>query len=234
MEFHWHQEVTSTNDEAKKLAVAGAEHGTLVGADYQIKGRGRTGKSWECAVGEGLMCSIIVRPKWSKPYWGWVALMTGLVISDLLERDCLYPRIKYPNDILVNGKKIAGILTEASSGYVVVGIGMNLNMKYLPVVDSAIQPTSFLLETDCELDARSYAETVQRSLATLVSCDSPLLFRGEIERRVAWKGERVMLKTKTATMEGVIRGIGEYGQLLLEGESGELEVFDAYEIRPMT
>ncbi len=231
MAFHWYKELVSTNDEAKQLAKEGAPHGTMVGTDFQTAGRGRSGKSWQCQAGEGLMCSVILRPEWDTRYWGWIALSTGLVLAELLERDCLRPKIKYPNDILVNGKKIAGILSEANSDYVVVGIGMNLNMASVPRVESAIQPTSFYLETDCKLEAQSYAATVQRGLMDVLASPTPLLIRREIEKRLAWYGEEVSLINRTEKVEGIISGLGEYGQLLLEVQGKEEEVFDAHEIR---
>ena len=233
MDFHWHAELASTNDEAKELGRNDAPHGTLVGADFQSSGRGRSGKSWACAPGEGLMCSVVLRPQWEKRYWGWIALCAGLVIAELLERDQLSPKIKYPNDILVNGKKIAGILTEASDAYVVVGVGLNLNMSSLPSVDSVIQPTSYFLETNRRQDARAFAEKFQRSLVGLLDSASPLILRREVERRLVWAGQRVSLRNRNERQVGVISGLGDYGQLLLEQAENEIEVFDAHEIRPV-
>ena len=231
MDIYWHKELASTNDEAKKIAQSGALHGTLVGADFQTSGRGRSGKKWECAPGEGLMCSVVLRPKWESRYWGWIALATGLVIAELLERDCLCPEIKYPNDILVNGKKIAGVLSESTNDYVIVGLGMNLNMSELPTVDSGVKPTSFFIETDCKLEAPAYAKTMQRGVLDLLESDLPLLFRREIEKRLAWFGEEVELINRKEHIRGVISGIGDYGQLILDTVNGSQDIFDAHEIR---
>lgn len=231
MKTIWKESTASTNDDAKLLAHNGAEHGTLLGADFQEKGRGRTGKSWECKAGEGLMCSIILRPSWERPYWGWIALLAGLAVVELLERDCLSPQIKWPNDILVNGKKIAGILTEASADAVIVGIGMNLNMATVPKVDSGIQPTSFLIETDCKLDPQSYAESVRRALISLTAVETPLLLRAEVTRRLAWLDERISLEIQKDVLFGEMSGLGEYGQLLLKTDTGFEEIFDAHQIR---
>lgn len=232
MKIHWHKSLASTNDEAKKLAAGGAEHGTLVGADFQEKGRGRGGHRWDCAPGEGLLCSLILHPRWEKEYWGWVALTAGLALAELLERDCLQPRIKYPNDVLVNEKKIAGILTEADESYVVVGIGMNLNMSRPPEVESsAVLPTSFFLETDCKLDARSYAESVQGTLLGLLSAESPLLLRSAITRKLAWLGEHVSTGKEEALQTGEIIGLGDHGQLLLKSGSECAEIYNAEHLR---
>ena len=231
METHWHTELASTNDEAKRIVPLGAPHGSLVGADYQTAGRGRSGKVWECAPGDGLMCSVILKPTWEKQYWGWVALVTGLVMAELLERDCLHPTIKWPNDILVNGKKICGILTEASGDHVIVGIGMNLNMSSLPEVESSLKPTSFFLETDCRLDARSYAMTVRYALVQALAAESPLLFREQIVRRLAWLNQRVSLQTRTESLTGELVGLAQAGQLILDIDGQSQEVYDAHDIR---
>ena len=234
MDLHWHHETTSTNDEAKALAEQGASHGTLVGADFQTAGRGRTGKSWLSNPGDGLMCSIIVRPTWEKAHWGWIALTAGLALAELLERDCLHPAIKWPNDILVNGRKIAGILTEAAGDYAIIGIGMNLNMATLPTVDSSIQPTSFFLETDCTLDARSYAETIQTLLSYYTALPSPSALQSKIEKRLAWYHSTISLRSGDQYHTGTIAGLGTLGQLLLNTPSGTTEIYDAHEIRPLS
>ncbi len=233
MDIHWHPQLSSTNDEAHAQAKLGAPHGTLIGADFQSAGRGRTGKRWSCEPGDGLMCSIILRPEWELRYWGWIALTAGLALAELLERDCLTPQLKYPNDVLVNGKKIAGILTEATSDYVIVGIGMNLNMQTVPEVTSSIPPTSFYLETDCQMDASAYARTIQRSLVDLLASPSPLLLRREIERRLAWLHHSVTLQDRGTTRQGQLMGLGTDGQLLLESDQQEVELYDVLEMRPV-
>ena len=231
MDIHWHEVTSSTNDEAQKLIQDGAPHGTLVGADYQQKGRGRSGNQWQCSPGQGLMCSLILYPQWSRTYWGWIALGAALALCEVLERDCLSPQIKWPNDILIKGRKIAGVLTEVKDEAVIVGVGVNLNMKHVPTVASGLQPTSFLLETDCTLQPQAYARTIQSHLVQIMSADSPLLLREQITQRIAWLGEQITLQTKTEEMDGRIVGLGDYGQLLLEQGAQTREVYDAFHIR---
>jgi len=115
------------------------------------------------------MFSLILEPDFSKQSWSKLGICTGVALSEVLGKYGVHPKIKWPNDILVNGKKIAGILTEADQAAIVVGIGMNLNMSSVPEVESTLKPTSFLIETDCKLDPKSYALSVQRHLTELVS-----------------------------------------------------------------
>ena len=232
MEVIWHKSIGSTNEEGKALVKEGAKHGTLIGANFQEAGKGRGGNRWQCKPGEGLMCSIILQPKWEKEFWGWIALAAGLALCELLERDCLTPKIKWPNDILVNGKKIAGILTESIDNSVIVGIGMNLNMAMVPVVSSTLQPTSFFLETDCKLNPESYAKSVQTHLTQLVGAESPLLLKPAILKRLAWLGEAVTLQTRSEEMEGEITNLGKHGELILNQMGQDKQVFDAYQLRP--
>lgn len=129
-------EIDSTNIKAKELAVMGAPEGTVVIAEKQTKGRGRRGRSWFSPSGDGIYASLILRPAMSPIELPRITLMTAVAVSEaLLSLTQLKIRIKWPNDILVNGKKIAGILTEISTemdevDYIIVGLGLNVNTPY--------------------------------------------------------------------------------------------------------
>lgn len=123
-----HDELPSTNDRLRALAEAGAAHFTVVTADSQTAGKGRGDKRWESPVGMGLWISFLVRGE-SEVSAPLVPILVGLAASRALERLCpsLRPRIKWPNDIEVEGRKLGGILCEgAGTGVVVVGVGLNL------------------------------------------------------------------------------------------------------------
>jgi BirA family biotin operon repressor/biotin-[acetyl-CoA-carboxylase] ligase len=147
-------EIDTTNTRAKDLAAGGAPEGTLVIAEKQTKGRGRKGRSWFSPLGHGIYTSFILRPAMAPSGAPRITLMTAVAIAEaLLSLMQLEVRIKWPNDILVNGKKLAGILTEISTemdaiNYIVVGIGLNVNtpFKDLPeeLRDTA---TSIMIET---------------------------------------------------------------------------------------
>jgi BirA family biotin operon repressor/biotin-[acetyl-CoA-carboxylase] ligase len=131
--IHAFRTVKSTNDLAASQADSGAPEGTIVVADQQTKGRGRLGRVWFSPPETGIYLSIILRPKFAPDQAPGLSLMTALALADSL--DSLCPKtvqIKWPNDLLLGGKKVAGILTELSAerdkiSHVVVGVGINVN-----------------------------------------------------------------------------------------------------------
>lgn len=131
--YHFFSVLDSTNRQAAQWARAGAPEGTVVVADQQTAGRGRLGRHWSSPAGVNLYCSIVLRPALSPREVAQLTLLTGLVLARTVTgMGVAGVEIKWPNDLLLNGRKLAGILTEArvdSSGvqYVVVGIGINLN-----------------------------------------------------------------------------------------------------------
>ncbi len=147
-------EIDSTNTRAKELAAQGAPEGTLVIAEKQTSGRGRRGRVWFSPPGGGIYFSLILRPVISPSETPRITLMTAVVAAEtLISLVKLKLRIKWPNDILVNGSKLAGILTEISTemdavNYIVVGIGLNVNTQ-LEDLPKEIKKTatSILIET---------------------------------------------------------------------------------------
>jgi BirA family biotin operon repressor/biotin-[acetyl-CoA-carboxylase] ligase len=124
-----HDELPSTNDRLRTLASDGAEHFTVVTADFQSAGKGRGGKRWDSPGGMGLWISFLVRSDSEVPP-SLIPILVGLAVVRALERLCplLNPGIKWPNDIEVEGRKLGGILCEgAGGGAVVVGVGLNIH-----------------------------------------------------------------------------------------------------------
>lgn len=134
----YRDEVDSTNNLAKELARKGASEGTLVVADKQTSGKGRLGRNWESPAGTGIWMSLILRPNILPQYASELTLVAGLGVCEAIKKSTgLEAKIKWPNDVVVNGKKVCGILTEMSAemdriNYVVVGIGINANMEAFP------------------------------------------------------------------------------------------------------
>ena len=117
------RETDSTNERARELAGAGAPHGTLVTASAQTAGRGRQGRRWEAPPGTALLCSLIVRR-----YDALLSLRAGLAVAEAAGGDAL---VKWPNDVLLDGRKVAGVLVEGRphDGWAVVGIGVNVAVE---------------------------------------------------------------------------------------------------------
>jgi BirA family biotin operon repressor/biotin-[acetyl-CoA-carboxylase] ligase len=143
--------VTSTNDEAKKLASEGAGEGTTVVAAEQTKGRGTRGRVW-LSGGENLYLSVILRPQIGPERFGELAFVAAVALARTLRRAYdLDAAIKWPNDVHVGGRKVAGILVEVARGAAVVGIGVNVNWDELPE-EIATSATSLGIELGRAVD----------------------------------------------------------------------------------
>ena len=125
--------VQSTNDIAATQAEHGAPEGTIVVADQQTRGRGRLGRTWFSSAGTGIYLSIVLKPKFPPEDAPGLSLLTALALAETLEKTCKGGvKIKWPNDVLLGGRKVAGILTELSAdrnkiAHVIVGVGVNVN-----------------------------------------------------------------------------------------------------------
>lgn len=134
--------VKSTNDLAMQMAESGSPEGTVITAEEQSAGRGRLGRAWHSAAGSGIYVSLIVRPKITPTQAPGLSVLTALALAETLER--FVPgdvRIKWPNDVLISGRKVAGILTELAADrnkvqHVVIGVGINVNHKPADFPDS--------------------------------------------------------------------------------------------------
>ncbi len=123
--------IDSTNLEAKRKALEGASHGTLVLADMQNSGRGRLGRSWSSPAGMGVWMSLLLRPMIVPEQAPKLTLLAAMAVVDVLKDKGISSCIKWPNDIVIHGKKVCGILTEMGTegdkiSYVVIGIGINV------------------------------------------------------------------------------------------------------------
>jgi len=213
-----HLRVTaSTNERARALASAGAPHGTLVTADAQTAGRGRQGRTWTAPAGRALLLSLVVREL--DPL---ISLRAGLAVADLAGAPAC---VKWPNDVLLDGRKVAGILVEArpQEGWAVVGIGVNaaFDVSELPpeLHESAgtlgrrpEELSSALAELLEHLEQR-LAQPAGAVLHTLAGRDALL------DRPVRWAGG-----------EGVGAGIDERGCLRVRRSDGSETALDAGEV----
>jgi BirA family biotin operon repressor/biotin-[acetyl-CoA-carboxylase] ligase len=124
--------------------------GTTAATDHQTAGRGRLGRVWEDAPGRGLLFSVLLRPTLHMAIWPELSLVAGEAVAAALPIDA---RLSHPNDVMVDGRKIAGILPEASTGRVRLGIGINVNQTAAELPDEAVKPTTSLrIETGKKWD----------------------------------------------------------------------------------
>ena len=136
--LYYYDEIDSTNTQIKRLAEEDAPHGTLAVADYQSRGKGRRGRAWDSPHGSAIYMSILFRPEIRPDRASMLTLVIGLSVTQAIRSNLgLQAQIKWPNDVVLNGKKLVGILTEMSAQmnyieYLVTGIGINANLREFP------------------------------------------------------------------------------------------------------
>ncbi len=222
----------STNDDAREAGRAGAEAGLVVIAGRQEAGRGRRGAAWVCPPGEGLAFSVLLRPGGNKALWPRLSLAAGLAVAEGLDRSGVAAEVKWPNDVWVHGKKIAGILVEAGEDFVVAGIGINVGVRDFPG-ELAGSATSLALEC-------GEAPPLPAVLAAVL--ERLQVWQARIERdfgellrhfrlRCALTGRPVSLSAADGVLHGTVRGIGDGGELLLETPQGLRKLVQADEVR---
>ncbi|HEX3176761.1 MAG TPA: biotin--[acetyl-CoA-carboxylase] ligase [Methylomirabilota bacterium] len=155
------ERVDSTQATIFALAATGAADRTVVVADYQAAGRGRRGRAWDAAPGQSLLTSILLRPRLSPAQWPAYSLVTAVAVAETLARmAALAARLKWPNDVLIGGRKIAGILLEsravgdAAAAVIAIGVGVNLTQRAFPA-GLAARATSVAIETGRAVSAEA-------------------------------------------------------------------------------
>jgi BirA family biotin operon repressor/biotin-[acetyl-CoA-carboxylase] ligase len=225
-------EIDSTNDEIRRLAEAGAPDGRVVVADRQTAGRGRRGAAWICPAGEALAFSVLMRPSQPRTLWARLALAAGLAVAEGLETFGVAPGIKWPNDVWIDGKKVCGVLAEAGADFVVVGIGVNVNVVAFPE-DLSSTATSLRLETGVVVNRAEVLLAILRRLEyrrhQIGEGFDELL--DAVRSRCVLTGKEVTLQAADGRREGRVEGIGEGGELLLRGPSGIERLWQADEVR---
>ncbi|MEZ5326259.1 MAG: biotin--[acetyl-CoA-carboxylase] ligase [Verrucomicrobiales bacterium] len=221
----------STNDDVRALAAVGAPEGTVICAEEQAAGRGRRGNVWIAPARRCLLLSILLRPADDPPLWPRVTHLAALAvcraIAPFLVPDC--PQVKWPNDVMVGDRKIAGILLESSAsssgGFLVLGIGINVNIKahdFPAELQSAA--TSLLIESGATIDRTGLLLNLLREFSTLYplgvsAFDQPL---SEVHQRSNLLGREVTLTVSGNLVSGRVVGFGESGELQLKPDDGPI------------
>jgi BirA family biotin operon repressor/biotin-[acetyl-CoA-carboxylase] ligase len=222
----------STNDEVRTLAQAGAADGLVVLAERQTAGRGRRGAAWFSPAGESLAFSVLLRPEEPKALWPRLALAAGLAVAEAVEACGAHAGIKWPNDVWIGQRKVAGILVEAGSDFAVVGIGLNVNTTEFPPEVSEIA-TSLKIETTQNFSrAEVLAAVIHKFSARRrqIDCDFDELISA-VRLRCVLSGKRVSLTTAKGPRTGIVEGIAAGGELLLRTVEGLERLIQADEVR---
>lgn len=226
------ESVESTNDEVRTLAQAGAPDGLIVLAERQTAGRGRRGTAWFSPTNESLAFSVLLRPTEPKALWPRLALAVGLAVTEAVESFGLQAGIKWPNDVWIGQRKVAGILVEAGADFAVVGIGLNVNSIEFPPEVSEIA-TSLRIEASRDFSRAEVLRIIISKLALRrrqIGNDFDALISA-IKLRCVLTGNRVTLTTASGPRIGTVEGIAAGGELLLRTDNGLERLIQADEVR---
>jgi BirA family biotin operon repressor/biotin-[acetyl-CoA-carboxylase] ligase len=228
----------STNTEALKQAREGADEGLCIVAREQTAGRGRHGRTWVSHKHAGLYLSVVLRPKIEAKNLPLITLMAGVAVHDTLREFGMTPDIKWVNDVLVNEKKICGILaetTETKDGVaVVLGIGINLRpANFPPEIASAV--TSI----EEEIGRAAQADEILPVLTNFVSHFYDILHRNDgpaaiidewRQRSTYYSGKQVRVSMENRTLTGVTDGLEPNGALRIKLRDGTVAIVQAGDV----
>ena len=236
-ELHCLAVTDSTMTVAAKLSAAGAPAGTVVVAEEQTAGKGRAGHSWYSEPAIGLYMTLILRPGVRGDSLPLLTLATGLAVKEAVESIVgVHVDLKWPNDLLINGKKVAGILLTYDSGAVLVGIGINVNHTRFPE-DIAGLATSLRLAGKRELSREPLLvrvlESVERHAQLLASEGSLGILDAFTQASSYVGGRRVTVDLDNRAVTGTTAGLDERGFLRLRTDAGELVTILAGGVRPL-
>lgn len=236
--IHFYETVTSTQKLAKEFALNGAEHGTLIVSDEQTDGRGRLVRKWYSPKGTGLWMSLIVRPDLPISKTPQLTLLTAVaVVNAIKETANLKPSIKWPNDILINGRKVCGILTELQAEEnhvqsVIIGIGINVN-QLITDFPEELQTiaTSLKIESNKTIDRTKLLQNICYEFEKQLKL---YLSEGFQPIKTLWEsssnsiGRKITARTANGIFNGYALGINDDGVLLLKQDIGEIvEIYSA-------
>lgn len=227
------REVNSTNSWAFKKGLRGAGEGEVFLAEAQTAGKGRVGRTWYSPPGKNLYMSVLLRPELPPSKVPLLSLCGATAVAEVLKEEGLEPEIKWPNDVLLRGRKVSGVLAEAYSDpdrvlFVVLGIGLNVNMDQGDFPEGLRDlATSLKAELGRELDRNAMARGILEALEDLYLALKEGNY-GEVLSR--WKafsrleGREVVIEALGERIEGVAKGIDEDGALLVLTPQGERRV----------
>ena len=231
----WHQQCDSTNAVAVQAAAAGASEGLLVLADEQSAGRGRHGRAWSAPPGSSLLLSLVVRPVVPPASASLLPLLTGLVLAETVARHLpdADVALKWPNDLLVDGHKAAGILVEGAGGAAVVGVGVNVDWRGVERPEELRWSTSLAEVAGHDMDR-------WRLLAGFIGVFSrrydqwqelPAAFLDGYRQRCATIGQLVRVAALDGTsVEGEATDVDRTGALVVRSSDGRSLTFNAGDV----
>ena len=237
------EEVESTNATLSRLARSGMPEGTVVLAEAQTGGRGRRGQPWFSPPSVNLYVSILLRERLTLDEVPVFSFVAGLALADAVQAAGVSPTIKWPNDVLIDGRKMGGARIECSTReteveHVIIGVGANLNVG-LDDLAIALGPraeaTSLRAATGREIDRNAFAADYLNALDKWVRCyreDGPSRILQAWQGRDILTGRQVEVHGGGGTFVGRVVGVDRHGRLLVRDAVGESRTVTTEEIRP--
>jgi BirA family biotin operon repressor/biotin-[acetyl-CoA-carboxylase] ligase len=231
-EVRWFDSLDSTNRYVLDEARRGAADGLVAVADFQTAGRGRRGRGWVAPPGASLLVSVLLRPSLPAERTPLVTMASGLAMAQAVTQVAGFtPGLKWPNDLVVGDRKLAGILAERDGDAVVVGVGVNVEWHDFPP-EIAETATACNLEAGHAVDRRALLDAFLAELdARYADLDG---VTAEYRSRLTTLGRRVRVERSDDALTGRAVGVGDAGQLLVEDELGdvvEVRVGDVVHLR---
>ena len=230
---------TSTNADVRRMAEDGAEEGLLVVADGQTLGKGRRGRTWESPKGTNLYFSMLLKPDFSPDKASMITLVAAYSVAKVIRKNTgLDAKIKWPNDIVVNKKKVCGILTEMSMErdyihHIVVGVGINVNEEGFPE-EIAGMATSLKNEKGSLISRANLLSDIlaqiEKDYAIFLQADNLKPFVDDYNKMLVNKGALVKVLDPKGEFSGIAGGINEEGMLIVFKENGQIEKVYAGEV----
>ncbi|MBP5745687.1 MAG: biotin--[acetyl-CoA-carboxylase] ligase [Lachnospiraceae bacterium] len=225
-------EIDSTNEYLKRMSDDGYNSDELLvaTAQYQTSGKGRRGRSWVTEPGTALMFSVLLKPRLKLDDCSMLTLVMALAVKRSLSDMDIEAMIKWPNDLVLNKKKICGILTEAiaETGQMIIGVGINTNQESMPD-DLSLTATSILMETDDCIDHDSLLNSIiynfEQLTESVYDTGDLSLLRKEYEDSLVSMNKTVTVLDPSNEYDGICKGIDDRGQLIVEHENKETRVY---------
>ena len=238
-----HEEIGSTQERARELARKGTPHGTLVVSKVQTGGRGRLGRRWGSPAG-GLWMSLVLRPDIPAQVAARITQAAAVGVAKVLRELGVEAHIKWPNDLLVGGRKICGILAESSVGnvpvtakkvgmreerrvdFVILGVGLNANLEPQDLGVSVREVTTLRSELGHDVDLTALLRSLLSHLDSELRMEDFGAILDDWRALDCTLGERVRVQRFGEVLEGVALDLGPEGELLLETNDSVIELFE--------
>jgi BirA family biotin operon repressor/biotin-[acetyl-CoA-carboxylase] ligase len=236
--LYFYPSLDSTNDQAALLARQGAPHGTLVIADEQTAGKGRAGRRWFTPPGSAVAMSFVLHPSGlAADAFGGLVVLGSLAVAQALEDIGLEAEIKWPNDVLLEGRKVAGVLVENfwdgdASEHMILGIGVNVLLASQPPGDALEYPATCVEAVlGRAIDRHEFIRTIVRSVGHWYRYLNDKDIVEAWDERLAFRDQEVIITGESKEQRGVVQGITTRGELRLRIATGEVLNYPTGELR---